>query len=70
MSIKTVHYLVLVRNLFKAAGDFWSKYQCNEMFDMKYAAVDADYERQNILGEMLLRSLSIARLLGLKVRSI
>ena len=67
MSIKTVHIAVLLRNLLKAAGDFWSKYQCNEIFDIKYVTVDPDYARQNILREMILRSLSIARLLGLKV---
>ena len=65
--MKTVHLLTLMRNVLKTAGDFWSRYQCDEMFDIKYVTVDSEYARQNILTEMLQRSLCLARILGLKV---
>ena len=67
LSTKTVHVLSLMRTVIKTAGDFWTKYQCNEILDIKYVTVDSDYSRQNILTEMLLRSLSLARIFGLKV---
>ena len=65
--MKTVHLLTLMRNVLKTAGDFWSRYQCDEMFDIKYVTVDSEYARQNILTEMLQRSLCLAHILGLKV---
>merc|ERR1712150_242482 len=37
------------------------------MGDIKYVAVDSNYARQNILTEMLKRSLSLAKISGLKV---
>ena len=65
--MKTVHLLTLMRNVLKTAGDFWSRYQCDEMFDIKYVTVDSEYARKNILTEMLQRSLCLAHILGLKV---
>ena len=65
--MKTVHLLSLMRNVLKMAGDFWSRYQCDEMFDIKYVTVDSEYAKQNILKEMLQRSLYLAHILGLKV---
>ena len=67
MSVITIHLLRLMRNVIKSAGDFWSKYKCDELLDIKYVAVDANYARQNILTEMLKRSLSLAKISGLKV---
>ena len=56
-----------MRDLIKSAGDFWGRYECKEIFYIKFVAVDVAYGRQNILREMLIRSLSIASALGLKV---
>jgi hypothetical protein len=70
LPVKTVHLLTLMRTVIKTAGDFWTKYECDEIFDIKYVTVDSNYARQNILTEMLCRSLSIARISGLKVREI
>ena len=67
LPMKTVHLLSLMRNVLKMAGDFWSRYQCDEMFDIKYVTVDSEYAKQNILKEMLQRSLYLAHILGLKV---
>ena len=67
LPMKTVHLLTLMRNVLKTAGDFWSRYQCDEMFDIKYVTVDSEYARKNILTEMLQRSLCLAHILGLKV---
>ena len=67
LPIKTLHFLTLMRTIIKAAGDFWTKYDCEEIFNIKYVTVDSDYTRQNILTEMVTRSLGIARLLGIKV---
>ena len=67
LPMKTVHLLSLMRNVLKTAGNFWSRYQCDEIFDIKYVTVDSEYARQNILTEMLQRSLCLAHILGLKV---
>ena len=69
MSIKTVHLLKLMRTVIQLAGDFWSRYKCDELFDIKYVTVDSNYSRQNILPEMVKRSLTLANISGLKVRS-
>ena len=67
MSIKTVHLLKLMRSVVQSSGDFWSRYKCDELFDIKYVAVDSNYSRQNILTEMVKRSLTLANISGLKV---
>ena len=70
MPITTIHLFELMRTVINGAGDFWSKYECDEILDIKYVTVDSKYSRQNILKEMLNRSLTLAKALGLKVHEI
>ena len=54
MPLETDHYLRLKRNLLKCAGDFWTKYDCDELLDAKIGAVDSNYGKKGLAGDMIL----------------
>ena len=67
MPLETAHYLSLKRNLLKFSGDFWTKYDCDELLDAKIGAVDSNYGKKGLAGGMILANLAIGNVLGLKV---
>ena len=67
--LETVHHLCLKRNLLQNAGDFWEKFDCDEVLDVKIGAVDSNYWKKGLGGDMILANLSIGKLLGIEVNS-
>ena len=48
-------------------GDFWTKYNCDEVLDIKIGAVDAEYRNIGLGKEMRLKTMDLAKVLGLEV---
>ena len=67
--LETVHHLCLKRNLLQNAGDFWEKFDCDEVLDVKIGAVDSTYGKKGLGADMILANLSIGKVLGLKVKT-
>ena len=65
--METALLYTLKRNLLKSVGDFWTKYNCDEVLDIKIGAVDAEYRNIGLGKEMRLKTMDLAKVLGLEV---
>ena len=65
--LETVHYMCLKRHLLQCTGDFWAKFNCEEILDIRLGAVDSNYGNKGLGREMLEANLSLGKVLGIKV---
>ena len=59
--------MCLKRHLLQCTGDFWAKFNCEEILDIRLGAVDSNYGNKGLGREMLEANLSLGKVLGIKV---
>jgi len=62
----TVHLITLERSLIQSVGDFWTKYDCNEVLEIKFLNVDTKYGKRGIGKELIRRTIHMGKIFGIK----
>ena len=62
--------MCLKRHLLQCTGDFWAKFNCDEVLDVRLGAVDSKYGNKGLGREMIEANLSLGKVLGIKVNYI
>ena len=63
----TAHLVALQRSLIQSVGDFWTKYDCYEVLEIKFLAVDTKYGKRGIGKELIWRTIAMGKVFGIRV---